>query len=153
VLRSPDAPSVVADPAGGPGPARPPRVVIVGQGVVAEAIAARASARGWEARTAPDSAAAASALSWAGDTVTLVVLSHDADPEILVMAPAVTDDVRYLGTLGTDRPVGPATGHTAAAEHGADGVDVGPPAGRRPARRPAHELAELVCGEILAGWS
>jgi xanthine dehydrogenase accessory factor len=128
-----------------------PALVVVGGGALADAIARQAAVLGWESTVTADADAATTALDAAGASAALVMLSHDVNLDVPVLAAALGGDLAYVGALGSARTQRRradrlrTTGITDAdihRIHGPIGLDLG-------SNRPAH-IALAICAEILA---
>jgi xanthine dehydrogenase accessory factor len=129
----------------------PPRLVILGGGDLAEAIIAQAALLGWDARTTGDPSSTSEALQWAGPSAALIVLSHDPDVDTLVMASAITREVRYIGALGSRRTqLNRAERLRALGVADDDLARIRGPIGLDLGGRQASHVALAVCAEILA---
>jgi xanthine dehydrogenase accessory factor len=128
-----------------------PHLVVVGDGLIADALVASAQLLGWSTEVANDAAAAALVEPLAScDGV--VVLSHDRAVDGPVLAAALSGAAGYVGALGarhTQRARAEwlaARGVTDLARvHGPAGLDLG-------ARTPA-EIAVAITAEMLAARS
>jgi len=128
----------------------PTRLVVVGDGSLAAALATQCRMLGWECEIAPQLAGALEAINRLGPADALVVLSHDPDLDTPVLAAALGRP-GYVGALGSrhtqsgrrDRLA--ALGHSAdelARIHGPVGLDLG-------AKTP-EETSMAICAEIVA---
>lgn len=128
-----------------------PRLVVVGDGLIADALCEAAKLLGWQASTAPGAAEAVAGVAGLQRSDAVVVLSHDRDVDGPVLAAALTAGVGYVGALGarhtqaarrewlTERGV---AAEDQARIHGPAGLDLG-------AHTPA-EIAVSIVAEILA---
>jgi xanthine dehydrogenase accessory factor len=131
-----------------------PRLVVVGEGLVADALRAQAAALGWAASVQADAAGATQAARSLQRSDGVVVLSHDRDVDVPTLAAALESNAGYVGALGSR--------HTQAARaaalerlgvdeparariHGPAGLDIG-------SRTPA-EIALAIAAEMLAARS
>lgn len=121
-----------------------PRVLVVGAGLIAEALAGLAAVLGWQCSTVAD--LAGTSLS-AADAV--VVLDHDLDVSGRALTAALVAPTGYIGALGSR--------HTQAARadwlaaHGVTGLDrIHGPAGLDIGSRTAGEIALSILAEALA---
>lgn len=127
-------------------------LVVVGDGLIADALAANATLLGWTSVVVNDAAAATDAIGALSSCDGVVVLSHSRDVDGPALTAALAGRVGYVGALGAR--------HTQAARaewlaehgttdlsriHGPAGLDVG-------ARTPA-EIAVAVIAEMLAARS
>lgn len=124
-------------------------LVVVGDGLIAEALAANAELLGWRTVIVNEAGAAAEAIAGLASCDGVVVLSHSRDVDGPALTAALGRSVGYIGALGAR--------HTQAARaqwlaehgvqessriHGPAGLDVG-------ARTPA-EIAVAIIAELLA---
>lgn len=128
-----------------------PRVVVVGDGLLAEALARQGALLDWQVRVCTavaDGVAAVTGLT-RGDAV--VVLSHDRDVDGPVLQAALAGRAGYVAGLGSRRTQAARAGwlrdrgvpdDVAARVHGPAGLDIG-------ARTPA-ETALSILSEALA---
>jgi xanthine dehydrogenase accessory factor len=128
-----------------------PRLVTVGEGLIAEAIGEAARLLGWEPSTVNDVTAATNALAPLGPGDGVVVLSHDRAVDAPVLAAALSSAVGYLAALGSRHTQAARAGwlsdHGVSAEaigrvRGPAGLDIG-------ARTPA-EIAVAIVAEMVA---
>jgi len=128
-----------------------PRLVVVGDGELFDAIRAQAALLGWETRPSDGLTGLDSLLAWAGASGALIVLSHDPHVDVPAMASGLARGVRYVGALGsrhtqsrrTEQLAALGIGPTELARlHRPIGLDLG---GRR-----ACEVALAIVAEILA---
>jgi xanthine dehydrogenase accessory factor len=128
-----------------------PRLVVVGQGTLVDAIAAQAGFLGWQTRSGVTPEEVDTALAWAGGSAALVVLSHDAGIDTTALRMGLDRGIPYVGAMGSRRTQSrrmeklEADGvSTTLLEqvHRPIGLDLG---GRRPA-----EVALAIVAEILA---
>jgi xanthine dehydrogenase accessory factor len=131
-----------------------PMLMVVGEGLIAEALAGAGSLLGWSVRVVPgvDAALAAARALHASDAV--VVLSHDRDVDGPVLAAALGSAAGYVGALGSRRTQAARRewltefGVSTADQdriHGPAGLDID-------AHTPA-EIAISIVAEIVAGRS
>jgi xanthine dehydrogenase accessory factor len=129
------------------------RVLVVGDGLLADAIVAQSELLGWTASATVDRDRAVAAISELTSADALVVLTHDRHVDGPVLQTALTGEARagYVGALGSRRTQAARAGwladrgvgaDLAAAIHGPAGLDIG-------ARTPA-EIAVAITAEILA---
>jgi xanthine dehydrogenase accessory factor len=126
-----------------------PSLVVVGDGLIADALAANAALLGWTCAVVNEAGAASDAIGELASCDGVVVLSHDRDVDGPALDAALGGAVGYIGALGAR--------HTQAARaewlaehqvsdlsriHGPAGLDVG-------ARTPA-EIAVAIIAEMLA---
>lgn len=128
-----------------------PRLVIVGEGLIAAALDAAARLLSWEPRTVNDVSSATKAIAVLGPGDGVVVLSHDRGVDAPVLAAALSSKVGYLAALGSRRTqaarAGWLTDHGVTADaigrvRGPAGLDIG-------ARTPA-EIAVAIVAERVA---
>lgn len=128
-----------------------PRLVVVGEGDLVDAIRAQAGLLGWDTRPAASVADAEAGLAWAGDSAALVMLSHVADIDTPVLQRALGTRLAYIGAMGSRRTQMARLERLRAVGVGESdlerihrpiGLDLG---GRRPA-----EVALAIVAEILA---
>jgi xanthine dehydrogenase accessory factor len=128
-----------------------PRLVVVGDGLLADALRAQAGLLGWDATVTGDVGAATASVTdlTSGDGV--VVLSHDRSVDGPVLAAALAGRVGYVGALGSRRTQAARAAWLAdhgvpaervAAVRGPAGLDIG-------SRTPA-EIALAITAEMLA---
>jgi xanthine dehydrogenase accessory factor len=128
-----------------------PRLVIVGEGLIAEAIGAAARLLDWEPSTVNHVTSATDAIAALGPGDGVVVLSHDRAVDAPVLAAALSSAVGYLAALGSRHTqaarAGWLTDHGVTADaigrvRGPAGLDIG-------ARTPA-EIAVAIVAEMVA---
>jgi len=130
-----------------------PRLLVVGTAALADALSRQAALLGWEPRidAATDPAAAVDGVGGLGAADAVVVLTHDPDVAIPVLAAALRPGPGYVGALGSRRTQADRRERLAAAGvdqvtidriHGPVGLDLG-------ARTP-EETALAICAEIVA---
>lgn len=128
-----------------------PRLVIVGEGLIADALGAAARLLGWEPSTVNDVTAASNAVAALGPGDGVVVLSHDRSVDAPALAAALGSPVGYLAALGSRHTQAARTGwlvdHGVPTEvigrvRGPAGLDIG-------ARTPA-EIAVAIVAEMVA---
>lgn len=128
-----------------------PRLVIVGEGLIAHALAAAGRLLGWEPSTVNDVPAATGAVADLGPGDGVVVLSHDRDVDAPVLAAALTSAVGYLAALGSRRTQAARAGWL--ADHGVPADDIGRvrgPAGLDVGARTPAEIAVAIVAEMIA---
>jgi xanthine dehydrogenase accessory factor len=130
-------------------PAR--RLVVVGEGELAEALVQQAALLDWDPAVAGDLAQAEHELDRLGPADCLVVLSHSAAFDAPILARALTSKVGYVGALGSRGTQARRAGQLRdlglgddqiASIHGPVGLDIR-------ASSPA-ETALAICAEILS---
>lgn len=128
-----------------------PSLVVVGDGLIAEALAGAAQLLGWTCTTTPQLQAALEAVADLRRSDALVVLSHDRAVDGPVLAAALAGGAGYVGGLGSR--------HTQAARrewltaHGvsdADQARIHGPAGLDIDAHTPGEIAVSIVAEILA---
>ena len=128
-----------------------PRLVIVGEGLIAEALGGAARLLGWEPSTVNEVSAATDAVAAVGPGDGVVVLSHDRTVDAPVLAAALSSDVGYLAALGSR--------HTQAAragwlvDHGVTTDEISRvrgPAGLDIGARTPSEIAVAIVAEMVA---
>jgi xanthine dehydrogenase accessory factor len=128
-----------------------PSLLIVGDGLIATALADVAALLGWQCATSNDPTGAADLAARLGAGDCFVVLSHDIDVAGPALLGALSGGASYVGALGSRRTQGnradwlTARGITSeqiAGIHGPAGLDIG-------ALTP-HEIAVAIAAEMLA---
>lgn len=126
-----------------------PKLVIIGAGAIAEALAATAGLLGWHTRTMTDADAAATVLAELKPLDNVVVISHDLDVAGRALIAVLSGDAGYVGALGSRRTQQARAGWLAehgvtelGRIHGPAGLDIG-------AATPA-EIAVSIVAEALA---
>jgi xanthine dehydrogenase accessory factor len=128
-----------------------PRLVIVGEGLIAEALVGGARLLGWEPSTVNDVASATDAVAALAPGDGVVVLSHDRTVDAPVLAAALASDAGYLAALGSRHTQAARAGwlvdHGVTTDEisrvrGPAGLDIG-------ARTPA-EIAVAIVAEMVA---
>jgi xanthine dehydrogenase accessory factor len=129
----------------------PPRLVVVGDGDLVDALTSQAALLGWGATSIERSDGLDDALAWAGGSAALVVLSHDPHVDVPALRLALESGVGYVGAMGSRR-----TQSRRLERLAADGVDralldaIHRPVGLDLGGRSAPEVALAICAEILA---
>jgi xanthine dehydrogenase accessory factor len=127
------------------------RLLVVGSGVLASALAAQARLLGWQASTTDIVDDAVAAVRTLGPTGGVALFAHDPDVDDPVLLAALRHEVGYVGALGSRRTqaarrerlrAAGLTDQQIARVHGPIGLDIG-------ARTP-EETALAVCAEALA---
>ena len=80
-----------------------PKLVIVGAGAIADALAQAAALLGWQTQTINDVATATGVIAGLAVLDKLVVISHDHEFAGPALAAALSSDVGYIGALGSRR--------------------------------------------------
>ncbi|MEV6115201.1 XdhC family protein [Streptomyces sp. NPDC052109] len=128
-----------------------PHLVIVGGGELAGLLVAQARLLGWHAAVESSAQDAVRLLAERPAAACLIVLSHEPDVDVPVLASALTTGIPYVGALGSRHTQARRAADLARAGldeahlgrvHGPIGLDLG-------ARTPA-ETALAVCAEVLA---
>jgi xanthine dehydrogenase accessory factor len=128
-----------------------PRLVIAGEGLIADALDATCRLMSWEPTTVNDTATAAEAVARLGPGDGVIVLSHDRAVDAPVLAAALASAVGHVAALGSRRTqaarAGWLTDHGVTADEigrvrGPAGLDIG-------ARTPA-EIAVAIVAEMIA---
>jgi xanthine dehydrogenase accessory factor len=128
-----------------------PRLVIVGEGLIAEALDGAARLLGWEPSAVNDVSAATDAVAALAPGDGVVVLSHDRTVDAPVLAAALSSAVGYLAALGSRHTQAARAGwlvdHGVSTDaisrvRGPAGLDIG-------ARTPA-EIAVAIVAEMVA---
>lgn len=128
-----------------------PRLVVVGNGELVEAIRAQGGLLGWECRAVDHPAGVGKLLDWAGTSGALIVLSHDPHVDVDALSEGLVRGVAYVGALGSRRTQSRRLERLAAAGiepallqriHRPIGLDLG--------GRSAAEVALAICAEVLA---
>jgi xanthine dehydrogenase accessory factor len=128
-----------------------PTLLVVGDGLIAEALAAAADLLGWPSRVTPRADAAIAAIGQLHRSDAVVVLSHDREVDGPVLTAALASAVGYIGGLGARHTQQARrewlTAHGVAEPaqariHGPAGLDLD-------AHTPA-EIAISIVAEILA---
>ncbi|HEX3906334.1 MAG TPA: XdhC family protein [Mycobacteriales bacterium] len=126
-----------------------PKLVVVGAGAVAEALAAAAALLGWHTHTLTDLSSATGVIAELAVLDKVVVISHDHDLAGPALATALSSDVGYIGALGSRRTQQARADWLAGRGitdldriHGPAGLDIG-------ADTPA-EIAVSILAEALA---
>ncbi len=125
------------------------RAIIVGSGPMAEAFRAQGELMGWDVTFVEDLAAATGFCADATPADALVVLSHDPDVDVGVLAAGLDGAVGYIGAMGSRHTQARRSGQLEALGytdqsriHGPLGLDLG-------SRSPA-ETAVAMAAEFLA---
>lgn len=125
-----------------------PRLVVVGAGAIAEAIAAAAKLLGWNARLDADGSAT-TGLAELAAVDSVVVISHDLDVSGSALVAALSGSAGYIGALGA-RHTQEARARWLAEKAVTDLRRVYGPAGLDVGARTPPEIAVSVLAEILA---
>jgi xanthine dehydrogenase accessory factor len=143
-----------------------PRLVIVGAGDLVSALDRQAGLLGWETRSvnspgdfgagdvgAGDVGAGdfGAALDWAGESVAVVVLSHDPHVDTPAIKAALERGSAYVGAMGSRNTQSKRLERLAAAGVAPAELDrIHRPIGLDLGGRSAQEVALSICAEILA---
>jgi xanthine dehydrogenase accessory factor len=126
-----------------------PKLVVVGAGAVADALAAAAALLGWHTQTLTDLSSATGVIAELAVLDKVVVISHDHDLAGPALATALSSDAGYIGALGSRRTQQARADWLAGRGitdldrlHGPAGLDIG-------ASSPA-EIAVSILAEALA---
>ncbi len=128
-----------------------PRLIVMGDGLIADALGDAATLLGWHPQIAPEVRAAVAAVGELQPSDAVVVLSHDRAADGPTLAAALAGPAGYVGALGSRRTQIARrewlTEHGVPAEaqarvHGPAGLDIG-------AQTPG-EIAVSIVAEILA---
>jgi xanthine dehydrogenase accessory factor len=128
-----------------------PRLVIVGEGLIADALGAAARLLGWEPNTVNDVTAASRAVAALGPGDGVVVLSHDRAVDAPVLAAALSSAAGYLAALGSRHTQAARAGWL--ADQGVTADDIGRirgPAGLDIGARTPTEIAVAIVAEMVA---
>lgn len=125
------------------------RLVIVGEGLIADALVAAAGLLGWASEVVNDAPSAEAAIAPLASGDGVVVLSHDRAVDGPALAAGLAGSVGYLGALGARHTQAARAEWLASRDlpvtariHGPAGLDLG-------ARTPA-EIAVSITAEMLA---
>lgn len=129
-----------------------PRLVVVGGGLIADALTAAAALLGWKTDVAVDAASATGLIAGLAGIDKVVVLSHDVDLAGATLLAALESPVGYIGALGARRTQQARADWLAYRDvtdldriNGPAGLDIG-------ANTPA-EIAVSIIAEALAAQS
>jgi xanthine dehydrogenase accessory factor len=128
-----------------------PRLVIVGEGLIADALIAAAGLLGWEPSTVNDVVTATNAVAALGPGDGVVVLSHDRAVDAPVLAAALSSAAGYLAALGSRHTQAARAGWL--ADHGVTADAIGRirgPAGLDIGARTPTEIAVAIVAEMVA---
>jgi xanthine dehydrogenase accessory factor len=128
-----------------------PRLVIVGEGLIADALGAAARLLGWEPSTVNDVTTATNAVAGLGRGDGVVVLSHDRAVDAPVLAAALSSAAGYLAALGSRHTQAARAGWL--ADHGVTADAIGRirgPAGLDIGARTPTEIAVAIVAEMVA---
>lgn len=128
-----------------------PRLIVVGEGDLVEALSRQANLLDWELAASPDGAAIGDLLDWGGASSALIMLSHDPKVDAPALAEALARAIPYAGAMGSRRTQ--SQREERLRQLGVPSADI--ERIRRPigldlgGRRPV-EIAMAICAEILA---
>ncbi|GAB2486777.1 XdhC family protein [Jatrophihabitans fulvus] len=126
-----------------------PELVVVGDGMIADALATIAGVLGWRAEVTADPDVAAAAVGRMHRCDAVVVLSHDREVDGPVLTAALDSAAGYIGALGSQRTQ--AARRAWLAEHGiTDVARVHGPAGLDIDAHTPGEIAVSILAEALA---
>ncbi len=126
-----------------------PVLLVVGEGLLADALGRVAGLLGWDFAATNDATSAAERAAGLGDGDALVVLSHDHNVDVPVLVAALGGHAGYLGGLGSQRTQ--ARRREQLAERGIDPGDrLHGPAGLDVGAGTPGEVAVAIAAEILA---
>ncbi|MGH3096341.1 MAG: XdhC family protein [Streptosporangiales bacterium] len=127
------------------------RVVVVGSGELATAIAGQGELLGWQTRATEDPSELDTDLAWAGASAALVVLSHGPRLDVDAIAAGLSGRVGYIGAMGSRRTQSRREVDLRAMEIDEAAIErVHRPIGLDLGGRTAPEVALSICAEILA---
>ncbi|MGH8959822.1 MAG: XdhC family protein [Jatrophihabitantaceae bacterium] len=127
-------------------------LVVVGDGLIADALAANAGLLGWTSVVVNDAAAAVAAIKALASNDGVVVLSHSRDVDGPALAAALAGRVGYIGALGA-RHTQAARADWLAGRGVSDLARVHGPAGLDLGARTPGEIAVAIIAELLAARS
>jgi len=126
-----------------------PKLVIIGGGVIADALSASAGLLGWKTQVITEARAATGVIAGLAVLDKLVVTSHDVEVAGRALSAALSSEVGYIGALGSRRTQEARADWLAyrgitdlTRVHGPAGLDIG-------ANTPA-EIAVSIIAEALA---
>jgi xanthine dehydrogenase accessory factor len=128
-----------------------PRLVIVGEGLIAGAIDANARLMGWQPSTVNDTSAASDAVARLGPGDGVVVLTHDRAVDAPVLAASLSSNAGYVAALGSRRTQ--AARAEWLTEHGVTADEIGRvrgPAGLDIGARTPPEIAVAIMAEMVS---
>lgn len=127
-----------------------PTMVVVGDGLIADALAGAAALLGWDCRATPEVADAVAAGGELNPSDAVVVLSHDRAVDGPALAAALAGRAGYVGALGSRRTQ--AARREWLTEHGVSEADqdrIHGPAGFDINAHTPGEIAVSIVAEIL----
>jgi xanthine dehydrogenase accessory factor len=128
-----------------------PSLVVVGDGLIADALVSAGNLLGWTTQVEPGVEAAVPAARALTRSDAVVVLSHDRDVDGPVLAAALDSDVGYIGALGSRRTQSARAQWLDAHDVDAAGRDrIHGPAGLDLDAHTPAEIAVSIVAEILA---
>jgi xanthine dehydrogenase accessory factor len=126
-----------------------PKLVIIGAGAIAEALAATAALLGWSTRTMTDADEAGTVLAELTALDNVVVISHDAEIAGRALMAVLSGGAGYIGALGSRRTQQARAGWL--ADHGVTELDrIHGPAGLDIGAGTPAEIAVSIVAEALA---
>lgn len=134
-----------------------PTMLVVGEGLIADALVAQAGLLGWSSEVTNDVHTATARVAQFAASDAVVVLSHDRDVDCPALAAALDGRPGYIGALGSRRTQAARaewfTGHGITGQdriHGPAGLDIG---GHSPAEIALSIVAEIVSVRSAAAGS
>lgn len=128
-----------------------PRLVIVGDGLLADALGSQAALLGWRTSVTPDVGPATAAVAGLHPCDGVIVLTHDRAVDGPILAAALASQAGYIGALGSRRTQSARAGWL--TEHGLDEHQirrVRGPAGLDIGSRTPAEIAMAIAAEMLS---
>lgn len=126
-----------------------PTLVVVGDGLIADALVAQAGLLGWQAEATADAAAAERRIAGLHRSDAVVVLSHDREVDGPTLTAALASPAGYVGALGSRRTQ--AARREWLTANGVGGLDrIHGPAGLDIDAHSPAEIAVSIVAEILA---
>lgn len=125
-----------------------PRLVIVGQGPIVDALRANAGLLGWRCQTATDASAANGMIAALSELDSVVVAAHDLDLAGTALAAALRSAAGYIGSLGSRR-MQQARAEWLAYRDVTDTSRVHGPAGLPIGARTPAEIAVAILAQAL----
>jgi xanthine dehydrogenase accessory factor len=127
------------------------RLVVVGEGELAEALAHQAALLGWDSAVVGELAEAERQLDRLGPTDCLVVLTHSAAMDAPILARALAGRVGYVGALGSRGTQARRAGQLRELGVGEDEIEsIYGPVGLDIRSASPAETALAICAEILS---
>jgi xanthine dehydrogenase accessory factor len=126
-----------------------PKLIVIGAGAIADALAATAALLGWSTQTMTDADAAETVLAELAALDNVVVISHDAEVAGRALMAVLSGGAGYIGALGSRRTQQARAGWL--AEHGVSELDrIHGPAGLDIGAGTPAEIALSIVAEALA---